>query len=163
MFFARLRSSSRSSARARRRDRSRKILFVNGSPGNLPRCQLHAEDAEIARLRRQQALLAKFGSYAFTETDIHSVLTEAARICAEGLGVPFCKICRYRSDENDLLVEAGVGWHRGCWAGCFAGRCDFTARSCLHHRRAGDMRRLDQGGIYLCCLVSTAPQDHLNH
>jgi hypothetical protein len=45
--------------------------------------------------------------------DLGKVLTEAARICAEGLDVPFCKVCRYRSEENDLLVEAGVGWHRG--------------------------------------------------
>ena len=28
--------------------------------------------------------------------------------------MPFCKVCRYRSDEGDLLVEgAGAGWDEG--------------------------------------------------
>jgi two-component sensor histidine kinase len=71
------------------------------------------ESAEIKRLRRQQAALAGFGGFALGEGDLAKVLTEAARICAEGLDVPFCKVCRYRSEENDLLIEAGVGWHAG--------------------------------------------------
>jgi CheY-like chemotaxis protein len=71
------------------------------------------ESAEIRRLRRQQAALAAFGTFALGESDLGKVLTEAARVCAEGLEVPFCKVCRYRPEENDLLVEAGVGWHQG--------------------------------------------------
>ncbi len=47
------------------------------------------------------------------ERDLGKILTEGARVCAAGLGVPFCKVCRFRSLENDLLVEAGVGWHEG--------------------------------------------------
>lgn len=69
--------------------------------------------SEINRLRRQQSALAGFGSFALGESDLGKVLTEAARVCAECLDVPFCKVCRYRSEENDLLVEAGVGWHPG--------------------------------------------------
>jgi two-component sensor histidine kinase/CheY-like chemotaxis protein len=72
-----------------------------------------SKTSEVKRLRRQQAALAGFGSYALGESDLSKVLTEAARVCAEGLEVPFCKVCRYRSEENDLLVEAGVGWHQG--------------------------------------------------
>ncbi len=68
---------------------------------------------EIQRLRRQQAALAEFGGFALRETSLSQILTEAARVCAVGLAVPFCKVCRYRPEENDLLVEAGVGWHRG--------------------------------------------------
>jgi two-component sensor histidine kinase/ActR/RegA family two-component response regulator len=71
------------------------------------------ESTEIRRLRRQQAALAAFGTFALGEGDLGKVLTEAARVCAEGLEVPFCKVCRYRPEENDLLVEAGVGWHQG--------------------------------------------------
>lgn len=67
----------------------------------------------IDKLLRQQATLASFGSYAFRETDLQKVLTEAARACAEGLGVAFCKICRYRVAEDDLLIVAGQGWHDG--------------------------------------------------
>jgi two-component sensor histidine kinase len=67
----------------------------------------------VDALLRQQAALAKFGSFAFRETDLQKVLTEAARVCAECMTVPFAKICRYRADRNDLLVEAGCGWHAG--------------------------------------------------
>jgi two-component sensor histidine kinase/ActR/RegA family two-component response regulator len=68
---------------------------------------------DIGKLLRQQAALAEFGSFALGEPNLGKVLTEAARVCASGLGVPFAKVCRFRSEDNDLLVEAGVGWHQG--------------------------------------------------
>jgi two-component sensor histidine kinase len=67
----------------------------------------------VEKLLRQQAALASFGAFAFRENDLHAILTEAARVCAASLNVPFCKICRYRAAENDLLIEAGFGWHSG--------------------------------------------------
>ncbi len=67
----------------------------------------------IERLLRQQAALAKFGSFAFGEPDLQKVLSEAARICAESLNVPYSKICHYRPNEDDLLVVAGYGWEPG--------------------------------------------------
>lgn len=70
-----------------------------------------ARDTES--LLRQQAALATFGSYAFRETKLNKILQEAARICATSLGVSHCKICRYRPDSNDLLVDAGYGWKAG--------------------------------------------------
>jgi two-component sensor histidine kinase/CheY-like chemotaxis protein len=73
----------------------------------------NSEVSETRRLRLQQAALAKFGTFALVESDLGAVLTEAARVCAEGMGVLFCKVCRYRAEEDDLLVEAGVGWRRG--------------------------------------------------
>lgn len=67
----------------------------------------------IEKLLRQQAALARFGSFAFGEPNVDVVLSEAARICAESLDVPYTKICRYRPDRNDLLVVAGFGWEDG--------------------------------------------------
>jgi hypothetical protein len=69
----------------------------------------------VAVLLRQQAAIAKFGSFALRQSDLVTVLTEAARVCAEGLNVPFCNVCRYRSAENDLLIEAGFGWQPLAW------------------------------------------------
>ena len=69
--------------------------------------------ARIGKLLRQQAAVAGFGSFALRQSDLMTVLTEAARVCAIGLSVPFCKVCRYRPDENDLLVVAGHGWKAG--------------------------------------------------
>lgn len=71
------------------------------------------ETRTTEKLLRQQAALADFGSFAFGETDLQKILTEAARICAESLNLPFAKICRYRTAQNDLLVDAGYGWHDG--------------------------------------------------
>jgi two-component sensor histidine kinase/DNA-binding NarL/FixJ family response regulator len=85
-----------------------------------------AESEEVIKLRRQQAALAGFGSFALGERDLSKVLAEAARVCADGLEVPYCKVCRYRSDENDLLVEAGVGWHEGV-IGRVVSRADETS------------------------------------
>ena len=69
--------------------------------------------ARVRTLLRQLAALARFGSFALRQTDLLTILSEAARVCAEGLGAPFCKVCRYRPEENDLLIEAGHGWHAG--------------------------------------------------
>jgi two-component sensor histidine kinase len=82
--------------------------------------------ATVAKLLRQQAAVAGFGSFALRQSDLMTVLTEAARVCAEGLSVPFCKVCRYRADENDLLVEAGYGWKAGV-VGHVASRADATS------------------------------------
>ena len=93
----------------------RGFSILNGSPKN--DTVSSSAVAELAKqnkqLRRQQAELASFGKFALRERNLGKVLTEAARVCAEGLAVPFCKVCRYRSEENDLLVEAGVGWNQG--------------------------------------------------
>src|ERR1700710_1843784 len=69
--------------------------------------------AEIQKLLRQQAAIARFGSFALRERDLMRILTEAVRVCAEGLNVPFSKVCRYRAEENDLLIVAGHGWQPG--------------------------------------------------
>jgi signal transduction histidine kinase/CheY-like chemotaxis protein len=69
--------------------------------------------AKVQKLLRQQAAIARFGSFALREWDLMKILTEAARACAEGLNVPFSKICRYRAEENDLLIVAGYGWQDG--------------------------------------------------
>ena len=66
--------------------------------------------ALVAKLLRQQSAIAGFGSFAFRQGDLDTVLTEAARACATGMSVPFAKVCRYREETNDLLVVAGYGW-----------------------------------------------------
>ena len=84
----------------------------------------HASRVDV--LLRQQAAIAKFGSFALRQSDLLTVLTEAARVCAEGLSVPFCKVCRYRPEENDLLVEAGFGWQAGV-VGIVVSRADASS------------------------------------
>jgi signal transduction histidine kinase len=69
--------------------------------------------ANVERLLRQQAAIARFGSFALRERDLDEILKEGIQVCAEGLGVPFGKVCRYRPEQNDLLIVAGCGWQRG--------------------------------------------------
>jgi len=69
--------------------------------------------SQVKRLLRQQEAIARFGSFALRERDLSKILTEAARVCADGLGVPFSKVCQYRADQNDLLIVAGHGWQDG--------------------------------------------------
>lgn len=72
-----------------------------------------SDAAKVRKLLRQQSAIARFGTFALGQTELMPVLTEAARVCAEGLSVPFCKVCRYREAENDLLIVAGHGWPEG--------------------------------------------------
>ena len=66
--------------------------------------------AKMQKLLRQQTAIARFGSFALRELDLTNILGEAVRVCAEGLGVPFSQVCRYRAENNDLVVAAGYGW-----------------------------------------------------
>jgi len=97
---------------------------------------------QVRKLLRQQAAVAHFGSFALRESDLLKVLTEAARDCAECLSVPYSKVCRYREKENDLLIEAGYGWHAGVIGKCrLARRRNLAAGASLHHRKAVDLQR----------------------
>ncbi len=71
------------------------------------------DESKTTKLLRQQAALASFGGFALRHGDLMAVLSEAARVCAESMDVPYSKVCRYRAAENDLLVEAGFGWKPG--------------------------------------------------
>jgi two-component sensor histidine kinase len=74
---------------------------------------MNDDGAKVRKLLRQQTAIARFGSFALREDDLQKILTEAARVCAESLSVPYAKVCRYRPAENDLLIEAGYGWKAG--------------------------------------------------
>jgi two-component sensor histidine kinase/ActR/RegA family two-component response regulator/putative methionine-R-sulfoxide reductase with GAF domain len=93
------------------------LLYPQGNRANSRGDGNDSLHKDIARLLRQQAALAAFGTFALGANDLGAVLTEAARVCADCLEVPFCKICRYRQEENDLLVEAGIGWKPGVVGG----------------------------------------------
>jgi signal transduction histidine kinase len=77
------------------------------APGHAP---VTDAAAKRQKLLRQQAAIARFGGFALREPDLTKILTEAARVCADGLGVPFSQVWQYRSETNDLVVVAGHGW-----------------------------------------------------
>lgn len=82
--------------------------------------------AQVQKLLRQQAAIARFGSFALRERDLSNILNQAVRICAESLDVPFSKVCRYRAEQNDLLIVAGHGWQEGV-VGHVVSRADLSS------------------------------------
>jgi GAF domain-containing protein len=54
------------------------------------------------------------------------ILAEAVRVCAEGLEAPLSKVCKYRAEENDLLIVAGCGWQEGV-VGHVVSRADMSS------------------------------------
>jgi len=78
-----------------------------GAPGHAPVTDAAATGQKSLR---QQAAIARFGGFALREPDLTKILTEAARACADGLGVPFSQVWQYRAENNDLIVVAGHGW-----------------------------------------------------
>lgn len=81
---------------------------------------------QLQKLLRQQAAIARFGSFALRERDLEKILGEAVRVCADGLSVPFSKVCRYRAEEDDLLIVAGYGWQDGV-VGNVVSRADMSS------------------------------------
>lgn len=65
----------------------------------------------------RQARFADFGSRAAQQADLDALLTEAAAIAADSLGVNYVKILEYQPEQKRLLVRAGVGWGEGV-VGC---------------------------------------------
>ena len=68
------------------------------------------KDAKIKRLLDQQEALADFGTFSFRSTDLQDILYKACSLCAILLDTPYCKVCRFRPEHNDLLIVAGYGW-----------------------------------------------------
>ncbi len=75
-----------------------------------------ASDVTLRALRqriRQQEILAELGVGALQGAGFDQLLTDTARLTAEGLRTEFCKVLEYIPAESRFLVRAGVGWDPG--------------------------------------------------
>ncbi|TAH33137.1 MAG: PAS domain S-box protein [Alphaproteobacteria bacterium] len=61
----------------------------------------------------QQAAIAELSQLALTQLDLKIMLGKAVEIIANALNVPFCKIQEYSSNEQMLILRAGIGWQDG--------------------------------------------------
>lgn len=68
---------------------------------------------EAQRLRLHQRILRDFGRIALEDLEIGPLLQRAVAQAARATGVRHTKIMRYRTEQGDLLAEAGVGWRPG--------------------------------------------------
>src|SRR5580658_9517540 len=71
------------------------------------------DERALGQRIRQQELLAELGVTALRGTPFVELLSETARVAAEGLRAEFSKVLEYIASENRLLMRAGVGWHEG--------------------------------------------------
>jgi hypothetical protein len=62
-------------------------------------------EAKNSRLHQNAVRLAEFGTFAFREADLGAILTQAARVCAESLDVPYSTPRSVTA--NPLSVAAG--------------------------------------------------------
>jgi signal transduction histidine kinase len=68
---------------------------------------------ELELRLRQQAVLAELGRRALSHAPFEHLLEEGARLAAVGLTATYAKVLEYLTDQNRLLVRAGVGWEPG--------------------------------------------------
>ena len=69
---------------------------------------MSTQDELIEKLLARHQTLAEFGGFAFRTFDLRAILDKAASICALAVDAPLCKVCRFRPEHNDLLIEAGI-------------------------------------------------------
>lgn len=70
-------------------------------------------NAHILQLQQQKAALAQFGAEAFRADDLDALLTNAAALAGEGLGVERAKVMEMLPSGDALLIRAGIGWKTG--------------------------------------------------
>src|SRR4051812_46633676 len=68
---------------------------------------------EARRLRLHQRILRDFGRIALDDVEIGPLLQRAVAQAARATGVRHTKILHYRTEQGDLLTEAGFGWRPG--------------------------------------------------
>ena len=60
--------------------------------------------------QRQPALNAHFNAFMHLQDDLDTVICEACRVAAEGIGAGLAGVLQYRADEGAFMLQAGVGW-----------------------------------------------------
>lgn len=71
-----------------------------------------ATQISATRLRRQHELAVRFGMRALKETQLEVVLNEACQVVSQGMNSRFAKVLKYLPDDNEFVLETGVGWDR---------------------------------------------------
>jgi two-component sensor histidine kinase len=73
----------------------------------------NAIERSLRQRIRQQEILAELGVLALQGSPFVDLLTQTARLTADGLGAEYCKVLEYEPAQHRFLVCAGVGWDSG--------------------------------------------------
>ena len=103
--------------------------------------------AAISSPSRQVALSAQFDARACQDGDLESMLHEACRTAAEGVGTRFVGLLQHRADEQAFVLQAGIGWQaRMVGRVRIAADLQTTAGLAWHFGQAIHFRHLVAGG-----------------
>lgn len=72
-----------------------------------------SDDQQLARIRRYGEILTDFARMVSDATEVDDLLQLWCIQAARGIGISHSKVLRYRHEEADLLMVAGVGWKPG--------------------------------------------------
>ena len=72
-----------------------------------------ARERRVNRRLHQQETVARLGRLATERRDLDALMDEVVAGVADGLDADYCKVLELRSDADDLLLRAGVGWQTG--------------------------------------------------
>ena len=69
-----------------------------------------ALQASHARLRKQHELFVQFGVESLACKNYDSLQTKACEVVARGMCTTYAKILKYRAEDDQFVLAAGVGW-----------------------------------------------------
>ncbi len=70
-------------------------------------------NAELTVRLRQQELATGFANFGLRTRSLQSILDEACRVAARGMGCALAKVLEHEPGENRFVMRAGVGWRPG--------------------------------------------------
>ncbi len=68
---------------------------------------------EIRKRAQQQAVVARLGQRALSETNLDHLIDEAVILVAETLGTRYAKLLELLPETDELLLRSGSGWRKG--------------------------------------------------
>nr|WP_101351035.1 PAS domain S-box protein [Haloarcula taiwanensis] len=73
----------------------------------------HRAEAGLESRIEQQSVLAALGESALSGCGLQTLFEETVALVSDALGTEYSKVLEYRSDSDDFLLQAGVGWQDG--------------------------------------------------
>lgn len=91
------------------RDANGRALWMSGV--NIDITERKRIEQDIAMHALQQGIVAEFGQFALSDSNLNELMNEAALSVTRGLGIEYCKVLQYFPDDGRLLLRAAVGWN----------------------------------------------------
>ncbi len=92
-------------------DETGRIVELTGVSQDISDRKSAAE--ELAEKIDEQAAIYELSQLALTQTNLSVLLNKAVEIISQAMNLGYCKIQQYSSDQQSMLLIAGIGWNQG--------------------------------------------------